>query len=96
VLSFVHAPGTPQPLPSCSHSSLASQWEEPPVAFVRLLVGRISLGSAVAAAAAAVRDAGDDSAAAQAKAVLKQLRLLLKGDAAAAEVRWLGGLCIVT
>jgi hypothetical protein len=64
------------------------------VAFVRLLVGRISLGSVVAAAAAAARDAGDDSAAAQAKTVLKQLRLLLKGDAAAtAEVRWLAAGC---
>jgi hypothetical protein len=65
------------------------------VAFVRLLVGRISLGSAVAAAVAAARDAGDDSAAAQAKTVLKQLRLLLKGDAAAtAEVCWLGAGCM--
>jgi hypothetical protein len=53
------------------------------VAFVRLLVGRISLGSAVAAAAAAAAEAGDDSAAGQAKAVLRQLRSLLKGDAAA-------------
>jgi hypothetical protein len=88
----VHPPGTPQPLPSCSHSSLASQWEEPSIAFVRLLVGRISLGSAVAAAAAAAGEAGDDSAAGQAKAVLKQLRMLLKGDAVAtAEVSsWQG------
>lgn len=88
MLSFVHPPGSVAPLPSVSHSSLASQWEEPPVAFVRLLVGRISLGGAVAAAAAAAAQAGDDSAAGQAKAVLKALRALLKGDAAAAaEVR---------
>lgn len=97
-MSFLHPAGMPHPLPCCAHSTLASQWEEPPLVFVRLVVGHISLGTAGAGGAGSrgSSDGGRVTTVSHAKSVLKQLRKLLRGDMAAAEVSgsrmWSGNL----
>jgi hypothetical protein len=102
VLSFVHPPGRPHVLPSATHTDEASLWEEPCLAFVRLVVSRVSLGpAAAAAAAAAVAPAAAAAAEAAAggsssgggvrkgsKEVLRRMAGLLKGDPAAVAVGW--------
>jgi hypothetical protein len=93
VLSFVHLPGQPHALPSVTHTDIASLWEEPCLAFVRLVVSRVSLGPAASAAATAVGEGGGCSSSSSrdrrkaSKVVLKRLTGLLKGEPAAAEVR---------
>lgn len=68
MLSFVHRPGFPHSLPSATHTDEASLWEEPCLAFVRLVVATVNLGPAAAAigpaAAAAIGGGGasDDGA----------------------------------
>lgn len=52
MVSFVQPPGRPHSLPAVTHTELYSKYEEPCVAFVRLVVSDISLGPAAAAAAA--------------------------------------------
>lgn len=85
VISFVHDAGDHHLLPSSSHSSSSSQWEEPALAFVRLVVSQIRLGSAAAAAALQGGSSGSSSCLQQSKAIVLRLRSLLRGDAAAAE-----------
>lgn len=100
MLSFVHAPGVPHALPSATHTDEASLWEEPCLAFVRLVVSRVALGPAAAAvepAAAAAADAaaaaavgssggGGSSVRQHSKDILRRMAGLLKGEAAATEV----------
>ena len=64
-----------------THSTFSSQWEEPPLAFIRLVVSKVGLGSA------AVTAVGSSSSSAQrSKVILKRLRSLLRGDAEITEV----------
>lgn len=99
MLSFVHAPGVPHALPSATHTDIASLWEEPCLALVRLVVSTVNLGPAAAATQSARLSglAGGSSSVGSAaaagggrrkgsKVVLRRLTGLLKGDAAAAEV----------
>ena len=89
-------PGRPHTLPSATHTDEASLWEEPCLAFVRLVVSRVSLGPAAAAAvtpaaAAAEAAAGGSSGSSggvrqDSKEVLRRMAGLLKGDPAAVEV----------
>lgn len=58
VLSFVHAPGVPHALPSATHTDVSSLWEEPCLAFVRLVVSTVNLGPAAAAATQSARLSG--------------------------------------
>ena len=104
MLSFVHAPGVPHALPSATHTDEASLWEEPCLAFVRLVVSRVSLGPAAAAVGPAAAAAADAAAAAaggssggggssvrqRSKDILRRMAGLLKGEAAATEVGCMG------
>lgn len=82
IVSFVHPPGTVRWLPWCAHAPLMSQWEEPPIAFVRIVIARVNMGTAAAVPAHAT--AG--GATARSKAVLRRLRAQLRGSAAAVDV----------
>jgi hypothetical protein len=104
VLSFVHAPGVPHALPSATHTDVASLWEEPCLAFVRLVVSQVNLGPAAAAtltgrlsgpAGAGSSSSGGGGGRKGSKVVLRRLTGLLKGDAAAAEVGWWCWWCCV-
>lgn len=87
VLSFVHPPGCPHTLPSATHTDIASMWEEPCLAFVRLVVSTVDLGPAAATAAAMAADGSSDAVSSRSsKAVLQRLTGLLRGDAAVEEV----------
>jgi hypothetical protein len=102
VLSFVHRPGFPHSLPSATHTDEASLWEEPCLAFVRLVVSTVKLGPAAAAAtggsSAAAADEGSGGGGGSgggrgsaggrkgSKAVLRRMAGLLQGDPVAKEV----------
>jgi len=87
VLSFVHPPGRPHALPSATHTDIASMWEEPCLAFVRLVVSSVDLGPAAAMTAAVAADGSSDAVSSRSsKAVLQRLTGLLRGDTAVEEV----------
>lgn len=69
----MHPPDAPQPLPSVTHTTLSSQWEEPALAFVRVVVKSVDLGSAAAAAGTA-----GGSTVHHSKLVLRRMKSLLK------------------
>eukprot|EP00879_Flechtneria_rotunda_P021224 GHRR01022357.1.p1 GENE.GHRR01022357.1~~GHRR01022357.1.p1 ORF type:complete len:1088 (+),score=434.44 GHRR01022357.1:237-3500(+) len=85
VLSFVHPAGQPHPLPSATHTPVASLWEEPAIAFIRLVVSTVNLGHATAVTAATAGPSGSSGSRAAGRAVLQYVAMLLKADAEVAE-----------